>query len=86
PVQKLLQQVTRISFDNAKQAIRIDLKQPNNLFIYCLATANASITTRRQKSFKGRSITIGTGPFVLRHWDTDKIVLKKHHNYFAKKA
>ncbi|MCF7477224.1 ABC transporter substrate-binding protein [Vibrio sp. J2-4] len=86
PVQKLLQQVTRISFDNAKQAIRIDLKQPNNLFIYCLATANASITTRRQKSFKGRSITIGTGPFVLRHWDTNKIVLKKHHNYFAKKA
>lgn len=87
PVKRLFQQVTKISFDDIKQAICIELVQENPLFIYCLATANASIASRRHKAFSHqRSVAIGTGPFKLEYWEEDKIVMKKHHHYFAKKA
>ncbi|MDE1327579.1 ABC transporter substrate-binding protein [Vibrio aestuarianus] len=87
PVKWLFQQIYQISFDEDRKAICIELKQPNPLFIYCLATANASITTRRHKDFSNqRSVAIGTGPFILEYWEKDKLVMKKQPHYFAKKA
>ncbi|MGR5195687.1 ABC transporter substrate-binding protein [Vibrio sp. WZ-1] len=87
PVKRLFQQVVKVSFDDTRQAICIELIQENPLFIYCLATANASIVSRRHKAFSNqRSVAIGTGPFKLEYWEEDKIVMKKHHHYFAKKA
>lgn len=87
PVKRLFQQVVKVSFDDTRQAICIELIQENPLFIFCLATANASIVSRRHKAFSNqRSVAIGTGPFKLEYWEEDKIVMKKHHHYFAKKA
>ena len=87
PVKRLFQQVAKISFDSTRQAICIELIQENPLFIYSLATANASIASRRHKTFSDqRNVAIGTGPFRLDYWEKDKIVMKKHHHYFAKKA
>jgi len=87
PVSWLFRQIKQVGYDDNRAAIFIQLEQPNPLFIYCLATANASIITRRSKEFShNKSAPIGTGPFKLEFWDKDKLTIQKHHNYFAKCA
>ncbi|HDM8245498.1 TPA: SgrR family transcriptional regulator [Vibrio campbellii] len=87
PVSRLFRQVQQINYSQAKQAICIVLERPNPLFIYFLSTDRASIITHRRRDFsENYGVSVGTGPFVLEHWDRKKLVLKKHHGYFAKQA
>lgn len=87
PVSLLFKQVEDIYFSESERAVCIQLESENPLFLYCLATANASVCTSRNLSFsKKRNIPIGTGPFSLSCWDKDKVVLRKNPHYFAKNA
>lgn len=87
PVNGLFRQIEDVYFSEKEGAICILLVNNNPLFLYCLATANASITTFRNKHLgNGRSIAVGTGPFILESWSTDELILKKNQHYFSKNA
>ncbi|WP_099607857.1 ABC transporter substrate-binding protein [Vibrio coralliilyticus] len=86
PVKYLFEQVVEIRILGAGQ-VTIELQQPNALFLHVLCLVHASIYRLKSAYFSsGLSTYIGSGPFYLKDWDRERLVLKRHRNYYAQSA
>ncbi|MCG9596070.1 ABC transporter substrate-binding protein [Vibrio sp. Isolate25] len=86
PVKYLFEQVIGIRVLVAGQ-VTIELQQPNPLFLHVLCVVHASIYRLKSTYFSsGLSTYIGSGPFYLKDWDRERLVLKRHRNYYAQSA
>ncbi|MEX0336920.1 ABC transporter substrate-binding protein [Vibrio tubiashii] len=86
PVKYLFAQVAEIREISGSQ-LEIELYHTNPYFLYILCLAHASIYSEEKVTFSsGLTVNIGTGPFYVKEWDTERIVLKRHCKYYGHSA
>ncbi|OAJ95191.1 ABC transporter substrate-binding protein [Vibrio bivalvicida] len=86
PVKYLLEQVCDIKVVSRNQ-LTIELYQANPFFLYILCLPHTSIYGEDKIEFaSGLSVNVGTGPFFVKEWDSERLVLKRHNKYYGHSA
>lgn len=86
PVKYLFEQVCDIKVVSRNQ-LTIELCQSNPLFLYILCLPHTSIYSEDKAEFaNGLSVNVGTGPFFVKEWDSERLVLKRHGKYYGHSA
>lgn len=86
PVKHLLEQVRDIKVASRNQ-LTIELYQANPFFLYILCLPHTSIYGEDKIEFaSGFSVNVGTGPFFVKEWDGERLVLKRHSKYYGHSA
>ncbi|NAW56027.1 MULTISPECIES: ABC transporter substrate-binding protein [unclassified Vibrio] len=86
PVQHLFEQVKEAKVSGLRQ-VSLTLAYPNPLFLYALCSSNASIYRKRSVHFSAsHAAFVGSGPFAIASWDNEQLTLKRHHQFFCRRA
>ncbi|MGE5702439.1 MAG: ABC transporter substrate-binding protein [Clostridia bacterium] len=88
PYRWLLQSVKQIEVEG-ERTVRIDLHQPNHLFLQLLASEHLSILPKQYCQEMGERFgrqLVGTGPFKLVRSDESMLVLEAFQTYFRERA
>lgn len=69
-----------------RHRLQISLEEPYTPFLSILAMANAKVVPQKEVEKKGSQFSlhpVGSGPFVLQHWEQGKeIILQAHKDYY----
>lgn len=80
PIRHLCESIVDIKADGP-YCLTITLKSANVFFPYVLASTNTSIMCQSKELQK-----IGTGPFKIKKWDKEQLILEQHREYFGVNA
>jgi len=86
PVSPIFQSILSVTV-LGEHSLSVKLAEKNPLFLYALATPHASILCPEKTPFsKKHYVHIGTGAFKVSEWDSEKLTLQRHTQYFQKNA